>query len=182
MTGNRHWVGIVAAIVLFGLIGITFWRVEGLERAMQSLSDGRAADSREKLDMEFGRTCAAQAEHVFTSEGFSLEGHPVVNGTLSTMANYTNHYNKRLGKCFMLLTTTSFDPTNHSIAQVFNVTDAFEGATYAEYSDDQIGTSQAPHLFKCNQKLPNQPQVQCRALDEWKKLIEPLMETGNTSL
>jgi hypothetical protein len=119
--------------------------------------------------MEQQRMCAAQAEHVFRSGGWSLAG-AAVNGIIGA---YSNHYNTRLGRCFMVMSTTS----PHNAFSTLVLTDAFEGTTYGSFYSSWSANG-GTVVAECDLTIPNSEAKQCSSREQWLRLISPFIETG----
>src|SRR5215469_17568821 len=55
------------------------------------------------------KICAAQAEHVFVTNGWSLTGAVTRIGNVESAGAFTSHYNVRERKCFMELLSHAVD-------------------------------------------------------------------------
>jgi hypothetical protein len=172
MTGERIVGGSIIGTLIIA-VSILGWRVASDNRTIPAQT-GENTDQPRRADVTSQRMCADQAEHVFTSEGWRLDG-GVVNGIIAT---YTNHYNARLNRCFMMLATTSVNSADKSISKSFTVADAFEGTVYGTYYDMTSQGDYIPHVMQCNLSVPNRPEITCHSTTEWQSLVAPYIETG----
>ncbi len=70
--------------------------------------------------------CSTQAEKGFADSGWK------------DTAVYTNHFNSKLNKCFLLI--SKITPTDHGGISTYKVlTDVLENKVYAEYGDSAYG-------------------------------------------
>jgi hypothetical protein len=131
-----------------------------------------------KLALADRKMCAAQAEHVFASSGWSLTGAVTrMRGTESS-GTFMSHYNARMRKCFMELFSRTFDTSKKEYTLSTIVTDVFEGTAYATYTEVWSGQPAHVRVDECILTVPNSPPKQCRAGAEWNLLVQPLIETG----
>src|SRR5262249_49722180 len=134
--------------------------------------------SAEKLALADRKMCAAQAEHVFASGGWSLTGAVIRMHGTETSGTYTSHYNARMRKCFLALFSRTFDTSKKEYTLSAIVTDAFEGTAYATYTEVWSGQPAQVRVDECLLTVPNSPPKQCKAGAEWNLLVQPLIETG----
>ncbi len=124
--------------------------------------------------LEHQKICADQAQKMFVSLGWKMNGEPV--GTLR--GAYTSHYNSQMDKCFMELDITN---VSGRWSEDDSVTDAFEGYEYAHYAAfDAFTNDDNKNMIvrRCALTLSGQPVRQCNSKEEWQKLILPLMQEG----
>jgi hypothetical protein len=92
------------------------------QRKVRELNAKLESNSTPAVSLELQEKCARQAREEFKHEG--LEG--------KQTANFSNHYNPKLGKCFVEVEYTDFK-TPGGIFVSRTVVDAFEGKVYASY-------------------------------------------------
>lgn len=131
----------------------------------------------ESIRLEFiaalqGR-CAKQAQRVFAAEGWPLDGSAVND----SVANYTSHYNARLGRCLMLVAATTIDTRDKATRKHYTLGDAFEQAIYAEYFESAL-PGFFPLVLTCKLTVPNEKPVFCHSAAEWNRLVRPYIEAG----
>jgi hypothetical protein len=146
-------------------------KIAQLERQNKELSAKLEATSR-LTNLELQDKCAQQARTEFERGGWNkLE-------TPKHMASLTNHYNSKLGKCFMEIEDTDATAIAHGIAINKVVSDAFEGRVYGEYvwfSDKKKKYWEvAPFLCKIT-PLSGEPSY-CKSAEEFDLSVKKIME------
>jgi hypothetical protein len=116
-----------------------------------------------KEDYELQERCGKRAEERYKQE----VGNPVSSDKDSTyLINYTNHYNKRLNKCFMLITTNSYPKDkSRDIITIKTLIDINENKEYGNL----VKIKNA--IMTC--EVANK---QCKSENEWENLVRPFME------
>jgi hypothetical protein len=118
-----------------------------------------------KEDYELQERCGKRSAELFKEH----YGNGTSNNEDDQMISvYTNHYNKKLNKCFMLVTTTTFPKKKGNIPLIMkNIWDINENKEYAS--------------FDRNRNLPT--PITCTVLDkicssenQWDLLVKPYME------
>jgi hypothetical protein len=117
---------------------------------------------------DFQERCAKQAREQFQQSYWSKQ----------EMTGFTNHYNEKLNRCFMLVESTDVktDPGTMWINKT--LLDAFEGrelATYSWHSDKVKKYWQVPP-FQCEVTLPSGEKKICNSDAEFEELIKVYME------
>jgi len=86
------------------------------------------------------------------------------------VASFICHYNKKLNKCFMLLTSTCY-PNNPSKDKlgVFTTKQLLDANEYRDYGNYSKGTKSLFMECKVDDK-------QCSSEEEWDALVKPYME------
>jgi hypothetical protein len=117
---------------------------------------------------ELQERCSKRAEERFKKEYPSTI---VSNKDGTLMVNYTNHYNRRLNKCFVVLTAISI-PENKETKVMFGVSrdktlwDINENKQYGAFSEfSKSGLVQCEVMEK-----------HCNSESEWDALVKPYME------
>jgi hypothetical protein len=132
---------------------------------LASVSGSKAATAKE--DYELQERCGKRADEIFKREHGSSGVTNTKDG--QAMAGYRNHYNKKLNKCFLLLTYRDIPYKNKKDAAstLMTLHDINENKEYGSY-------------FKSdNNNLPIDCMVSgkvCRSEREWDSLIRPYME------
>lgn len=134
-------------------------------------SCGQKNDSLKLADQ---KVCAAQAEHVFMSDGWKLAGTVIKVGNVASSGAYASHYNGRERKCFMELASHFLDTSTLVLTNSAVLSDAFEGTPYATYTESWSGSRM--HVDQCNLTLPNSPPLHCASRLEWNALVQPYIE------
>src|SRR5438874_10526693 len=120
-----------------------------------------AATAKEEYELQ--ERCGKRAEQVFTKE---FGGGIVNTENGQATVGYTNHYNRKMNKCFYLLTYTSLDykvkaKTWSTMVTLFDINEQREYANFFERSSDRLG-------FVC--KVGDR---KCQSREEWDLLIRP---------
>ena len=128
-----------------------------------SLDSAHAATTKE--DYELLERCGKRAEELFKREwGSGISK----TGETTTMGSYTNHYNKKLNKCFYLETSTALTPKgkNKGTSEQMGLYDINENKEYGQFFKND--SDKLP--FVCNVQ-----GAECRSKQEWDSLIRPFM-------
>ena len=140
----QHRLVIVAVLTLLGLA-----------------SRGTSYADSSKDDYELQERCGKRAEESFRREWGN--GIKSVEGEKMS-ADYSNHYNKKLNKCFVLLSVSGMSKKYYNSIMLYDVN---ESRTYGSF-------------FKLEyDRPPNQCQVlgkKCKSEDEWNSFVRPYME------
>jgi len=130
----------------------------------------KSLEARPKTNtIELQEKCAKQAELVFKQSGWEAK---------DVIAEFSNHYNSKLNRCFMRVEKT--DPTivTKTIFTTKFVFDAFERKSYAEYTwKTEPGKKYwevAP--TECAVTLADGTRKMCRSSDEFDELVKPYMD------
>jgi len=138
---------------------------EGVQKP-SSDSSVKAATTKEEYELQ--ERCGIIAKEVFKRE----HG----NGTFKTEygqteAVYTNHYNRKLNKCFVMITLTDYVYKNnqpeYAKSFVITVNDINENKEYGRFHN--IYKQDKPAFCQVADRT-------CRDMLEWETLIKPLME------
>jgi hypothetical protein len=113
---------------------------------------------------ELSERCREQAAEVFAKEWEA----PDYNSVAKVMANYENHYNFRLNKCFYLLTSTGKSGTK--IMALFDLNENNENNENKGYGL-YVSTEEAKEPIQCYVQTS-----ECKTEEEWRALIRPFME------
>jgi hypothetical protein len=138
---------------------------------MTALEDLRAklAPAPKMASLDLQEKCARQARQQFTLSGWDK----------NPMAGFGNHYNSEIGRCFVQIEDTEEDKTNPgTFITSKNLSDAFEGKTYAEYiwhSDKAKKYWEVPPLM-CRVTLPSGEERYCHSSDEFDELVKVYMQ------
>jgi hypothetical protein len=112
---------LICIVVLGVIVHLHSVALREQRRELQELSARVESNSTPTVSLDLQEKCAKQAHEEFKHEG--LEGKP--------LAEFSDHYNPKLGKCFV-----EVDYTDAKSNQMFvsrTVMDAFEGRVYASY-------------------------------------------------
>lgn len=137
----------VLALIL-ALIAVNSWSGDNTQQ-VKSLKD----------EYELQEKCGKRTEEVFRKEwGDGIHSEK----DLSMTASYTNHYNKKLNKCFYLLTsnTLSSKSKNKTSYQFTSLWDINDNKEYGELINDGV-------RINCHVQ-----EVKCYSTEEWESLIK----------
>lgn len=116
--------------------------------------------------MELQGQCAKQAAIAFKQSGWSTE----------KLADSTNHYNTRLGKCFVEITNTTIENGHPGHSDM--VSDAFEGKVYGSYEWINVTKKQFWEVppTECEVIMPTGETKYCKSSGEFEDLIKTYMQ------
>ncbi|MCX5890653.1 MAG: hypothetical protein NTY36_14580 [Deltaproteobacteria bacterium] len=123
-----------------------------------------------KEDYELSERCKRSADEWFQREwgGKHISG----DKDMTLTADYKCHYNRKLNKCFILLTTMSM-PNNKKdkIIETAVLFDINENKEYGSYDkiQDESGYGNALNIENFN-------KVECTTKGAWDLLVKPYME------
>ena len=166
---------IVLAILIAGLGGLAYLQTTGLRqqaRRIQELAARLDSIQSKTASVDLQDRCAKQARVEFEDDRAADEKLGLARNQVT---QFENHYNAKLGKCFVKL--QSFG-TKEPIQISTRVVDAFESKEYAEYLwqvDKNKKASENPP-FRCEVTMPSGEERVCRSDDEFDALIKRYME------
>lgn len=152
---------VVAVGVLSLIIHSQSTRISVLQR--RTAADQKAP---QVASMEQQSQCAKQATTAFKQSGWST----------SKLADATNHYNARLGKCFVEITDTTIENGHPSHSDI--VSDAFEGKVYGSYEWINVTNKQFWEVppTECEVIMPSGETKYCKSSDEFEELARVYMQ------
>jgi len=161
------FVFVVAVVVLFLLQYRVYIEMQGQQKHIAVLLAEKNANTR-PTSLDLQGKCAKQALEAFKQDG--NEGQP--------FTSFTNHYNERLGKCFIDIESMQVDKSTHNPTNVKTVYDAFEGKVYAQYiwvgEQGKKYWEVAPMI--CKVTGTDGKEQLCHASDEFDHLIKVYMD------
>ena len=112
--------------------------------------------------LELQGKCSSQAHRALAQSGFDASDFPKAE----------NHYNEKLGKCFIMIYTTSAH--KNGLSRYIFLQDAFENRDYGEcfFSLVKDGKNQ---MFTCRVMLPDGEKI-CHSFEEFIELTKYYME------
>jgi hypothetical protein len=118
--------------------------------------------------IEMQQKCAQQSKAEFNRSGFDKDD----------TANFTNHYNAKLNKCFVEMFSMKSHRTPYVPTVYRSVSDAFEGKTYGEYMwiNDLGKKYWEVKPFVCKVTLLSGEDKYCESDREFEELIKVYME------
>lgn len=115
--------------------------------------------------------CSTQAKKVFDELGW------VENGPHGDNAQYQSHYNPKLERCFVAITSHRFDKSNWS--ETRSLFDAFEMRQYADYfwgsQDGKADTEVRPFICRFISSVKEEDR-HCSSSDEYNTYISQFIE------
>lgn len=118
-----------------------------------------------KEDYALQERCGKRAEEIFKGDwGGGISS----TADTFTIARYTNHYNKKLNRCFYLLSSTTITTKGDNKSKVIQeaLYDINENKEYGSLTKEDA--DRLP--FSCNMQ-----GIDCRSKQEWDYLIKPFM-------
>lgn len=136
----------------------------GLLCAVPTIAHGQQATATERYALQ--ERCGKQASGVFQKEWPEAVVNIKDGGQI--VANFENHYNARLNKCFYLeiTTTVNRDATSIKNLRLFDLLENREYGTYS-HTDNRI-----THTFA----LCTVQGTRCETEEEWRRLAKPYLE------
>ena len=161
--------GIMALVATF-LLGTRFTELRGTSARP---AESSIEDQVHRLDLQ--RTCAEQADKSFHLGGYQPK-QDVIN-------SYTNHYNAKLGKCFILLNIydASTIASKGTVSTFQELQDAFEGTIYGDFflsHDTKAPPPGTDHFVMCKMTPPGDKQELCSSQEQWDALVKRYMRDG----
>ncbi len=148
------------------LIGLLFFMVSAYF-PLSGLATGQDTKNTVKEDYGLQERCGRQADELFKRE---YKNSGVINTQYGkAVVAYRNHYNKKLNKCFLLITNRDMPRKdtglNTSIGKLlYDVNEHNEYGSYFKVDSDSM-----PLACKASGK-------DCHSKQEWDSLIKPYME------
>jgi hypothetical protein len=153
---------IVLLSFLVGVLGLLLYLQISSLREQRRRTDELTArlDSLSKsASLSLQAECAKQALQQFNDSWASQQE-----------AGFTNHYNRKLEKCFMRI---QYWQTSNFVVQVF---DAFESREYAEYMGSLTKPEWEAKPIVCRVILPSGEEQHCQSRAEFDDLVKLYME------
>src|SRR5664279_1624118 len=166
---------LVAAILVLGVAGLAFQlhrqqltiRQQQVRLAELTTKIAVSEANAKSNSLEYREKCAEQARKAFHNLGYKP------NDT----AEYENHYNTKLNKCFVFVQNTD---ATHAPTIWTNKTllDAYELKPYAEYSWHTVKDKKYWEVppFMCKVVLPSGDEKLCESDNGFDELIKTYME------
>jgi hypothetical protein len=158
-----------AFVVLLAMTVVVLAVVIHSQSAKLSALQTRTAEVKtvpQTASMELQSQCAKQAAIAFKQSGWSSE----------KLADSTNHYNTRLGKCFVEITNTTIENGHPGHSAI--VSDAFEGKVYASYEWINVTNKQFWEVppTECQVAMPNGETKYCKSSGEFEEFTKIYMQ------
>jgi hypothetical protein len=122
---NKIFLGFLCAILVAGALSWN-WKQAAIINEQQKKIDDLVSktSANPTADIDLQEKCASQAKRAFEQSGYQN----------NEMAGYFNHYNHKLGKCFVETQSTDAKTTPGTIWTYKVLSDAYEGKIYGTYS------------------------------------------------
>ena len=116
-----------------------------------------------KAEYDLQERCGKRAEEIYRKD---WGGEGVINHKdYQQVSGFTNHYNKKLNKCFILISSQLFW-TNYAYRESYELWDINDNKLYGNYySDYSLGA-----LLHCNLL-----DTWCNSYKAWESLTKPFM-------
>ena len=156
------------AVVALSLLAYTQHGTLSRERDQVRQLNAKLEATPKTASLDLQERCATQARREFNELGWNKY----------QMADFSNHYNVRLNKCFMEITNTDTRSAKPQILTSKSLSDAFEGKVYGSYVwSTQKGKKywEVPPL-ECTVTLLSGDEKVCHSSDEFNELVKQFME------
>ena len=154
-----RWIKVAASIFLVVFVNSGCQDKETFSEQQKKIDELSANLNKlaSKINLELDEKCSKQASEVFKSEGFNLE-----------TADFTNHYNRKLNKCFI-----EISPFLHKGREERRyLLDAFEHKEYAQlWLNEEPGKNFLPVSYFSN--ILGEP---CNSKEQYTAFVKSLME------
>ena len=159
----RYW----SLTVVFLVVGCNADRLAKLEAQNEELK-AQLKQQQTAANLDLQGKCAKQAGEAFKVQGYEKEQY----------ANYTNHYNAKLNKCFIKIESMDTKTAKGTFFTNKVVMDAFEGKGYAEYMwmSDKVKKYWDVPPKLCKVTVPSGEEKVCKSSEEFDELLKPYME------
>jgi hypothetical protein len=88
-----------------------------------------------------------------------------------TTVGYLNHYNKKLNKCFLLESTSTYNQKRKDYSEQFILIDINENKCYGLFSRTNLRVMEGWVI-----DMRNSNEIRCRDKGSWDELVKPYME------
>jgi hypothetical protein len=159
---------IVAVAVLGYLLHTQSTMLKEQQHNIQELGAKIEARSR-TASLDLQGKCSKQAWDTYDQSGWKKE----------QMASFTNHYNEKMNKCFILIqNTTQSKPFDGTFFNYKVLMDAFEGKSYGEYDwqSDKAKKYWEVAPFLCKGTLLSGEEKACHSANEFDEIVKLYME------
>jgi hypothetical protein len=153
-------------VVLIVIVCLLLYRTHTQSEQIDHLSPRPpVAETPSVASLDLQEKCAKQAAIAFHQQGFSEND-----------ADYVNHYNVKLGRCFIQITKTSM--SGNFPATTKSLSDAFEGKEFGSYlwinTEGKKYWEVAPRM--CSVTLPTGEERTCTSDTEYDELSRAYLE------
>lgn len=163
---------IVLLAVAVAALGLLVYRQSISLREQEHQVQGLAAKLSSMLpsagSLDLQEKCAKQADAQYAAERAAWEGQR------QKITSYVNHYNSKLGKCFIEIRHSPVQKKSHELD--IDVLDSFEGKVRAEYWSTEGAEVKTDVPLYCYVRLPSGEERFCHTYDEFEELEKQLTE------
>jgi hypothetical protein len=157
-------------IICFGLGLVTYKQALALKNERAELLKAKAEISTysKMPPVELQEKCANQAREEFKLYRWDKQD----------SAEFTSHYNMKLGRCFMEIRNSDSKSSPGQVIVSRTVSDAFEGKVFGTYdwaTQKDKKYWEVPPLA-CNVMLPTGVETLCHSSEEFDQLVSQLMD------
>lgn len=169
----RAWLTIFVSVLLLWLIysHIQMSRELSTSRAAIFNLTAKQAAQEETPSLEVQSQCSQSAKGFFQRGNYDPKDN----------ADYSNHYNARLRKCFIAITTSHWDAAASAQLDTTDVFDAIEGRHYGQYAwQSQKGKKYydvSPLI--CSALLSDGKTQFCQSADQFSELMSGYIDVKN---
>ncbi|MEK7810248.1 MAG: hypothetical protein AAB278_00330 [Pseudomonadota bacterium] len=129
------------------------------------INNSHAATTKARYDLQ--EKCKKTADEYYHA---TWSDDPINSEEATTRHYYRNHYNHKLNKCILLVTSFSQPKVKADDRELtMRLIDIQENDEFGSYS--KVGFTMGGTLFLCNVKHKS-----CKSQEEWEMLIKPYME------
>jgi len=131
----------------------------------------KLGDKTARENLEFQQKCAQQAEKIFHQLGYKLN-----EPRSAISASYESHYNTKLNKCFMTVSTVNMSTPRLTTSKF--LLDAYEQRGYAEYMwmADKVKKFWEVPPVDCRLTPTSTDERVCKSEEEYKAFVATYME------
>ena len=157
----------IAAVVVLLVVGI--YAVMQRDKLM-SPADDAAAPAAAEANTPEQKMCAEKSQEVFEATGYN----DVVEGMDKTFdAKFASHFNPKLSRCFLAITSVS---TVDQTSQTIEVFDTYEKKLYGSYSTSLQPDEKTSKIMLCSMEMIDGTSKTCSTDAEWKTFYGTYMQ------
>jgi hypothetical protein len=156
----------VLGLMLFGT-GCNPDRIARLEKENKELA-AKLDAALKTANLELQQKCAQQSSVEFKGQGWERD----------PMTNITNHYNAKVNKCFIKVTSINSHEQPHVLTVTKTVMDAFEGKVYGEYMwiNNRGKQDSLVEPAECRVTSLSGEETVCNSIEEFESWAKQFME------
>jgi cell division protein FtsL len=163
---------IFALIVIIAILGYRLFSNNAVltdqQRQIHELNT-KIEEKAKTISLELQQQCSKQAREEYAENGWKKE----------PIASYTNHYNTKMNKCFMLIeSTTPTKPSDGTFFVTKLLFDAFEGKSYGEWEwqSDKAKKYWEVAPITCKGTLLSGEEKVCHSSGEFDEVVKLYMQ------